>query len=620
VALKPRQDPARRTSQREWPRLLALPALLVVAFSLRVYGITWDHGYLFHPDERQIVFVTARLGAPWPPDWHLLLSPDSPLNPGFFSYGSLPMYLLRALASVAAQVDPAMASPRVFYVIGRLLSALADTGTLWITWALGKKLFGLRAAWLAASLLALAVLHIQLAHYYAVDTLLTLGVMLVLWLLVRLVEKPSLGRLVGVALVTGLASAVKLSALALLAPVCMAWIVSCWLPRPEKGNALPPDHRLAVAIRGLVIAGWVTALTFVALQPYTLIDWPTFWRDALTESMMVRGRIDMPYTRQFAYTRPYLYQLQQLVKWSLGPALGAVGVLGAIWQLVRIARPWKAGNLQALAESIGMAWLLIYFGIVGSFYAKFLRYMLPVTPLLCLWGGAMLARASLHKSSWVRVLARAGTVVTLLSTALYAVAFVQIYGSPHPWEQSTEWICNTLPPDSVLMIEHWDQPLPMLQGAGAHDCWEQFEIVTFPAYDPDTAEKRDALVAALQRTEYIVLASNRLYGSILPLSERYPLTSTYYRRLFAEELGFELVHVDQVYPHLGPVRLVNDTLGEVNLPRPALLQQEGYRPHDLLWQDADESYSVYDHPMPLVFRRTRSLDAQTLTRLLTEAP
>ena len=69
-----------------------------------------------------------------------------------------------------------------------------------------------------------------------------------------------------------------------------------------------------------------------------------------------------------------------------------------------------------------------------------------------------------------------------------------------------------------------------------------------------------------------------------------------------------------------PVRLVNDTLGEVNLPRPALLQQEGYRPHDLLWQDADESYSVYDHPMPLVFRRTRSLDAQTLTRLLTEAP
>ncbi|NLX44273.1 MAG: hypothetical protein GXY79_12435, partial [Chloroflexi bacterium] len=178
MALKPRQDPARRTSQREWPRLLALPALLVVAFSLRVYGITWDHGYLFHPDERQIVFVTARLGAPWPPDWHLLLSPDSPLNPGFFSYGSLPMYLLRALASVAAQVDPAMASPRVFYVIGRLLSALADTGTLWITWALGKKLFGLRAAWLAASLLALAVLHIQLAHYYAVDTLLTLGVML----------------------------------------------------------------------------------------------------------------------------------------------------------------------------------------------------------------------------------------------------------------------------------------------------------------------------------------------------------------------------------------------------------------------------------------------------------
>ena len=34
--------------------------------------------------------------------------------------------------------------------------------------------------------------------------------------------------------------------------------------------------------------------------------------------------------------------------------------------------------------------LLVYFGLTGAFHTKFLRYMLPVTPLLCLWGAALL--------------------------------------------------------------------------------------------------------------------------------------------------------------------------------------------------------------------------------------
>jgi hypothetical protein len=68
---------------------LLLLAILGGALYLRLYDLDWDRGYLFHPDERQIIIVVDGLSFPWPPDWRLLLSPKSPWNPGFFAYGSL---------------------------------------------------------------------------------------------------------------------------------------------------------------------------------------------------------------------------------------------------------------------------------------------------------------------------------------------------------------------------------------------------------------------------------------------------------------------------------------------------------------------------------------------------
>jgi len=116
--------------------------------------------------------------------------------------------------------------------------------------------------------------------------------------------------------------------------------------------------------------------------------------------------------------------------------------------------------------------------------------------------------------------------------------------------------------------------------------------------------------------DYVVISSNRLYGSIGRMPERYPITSQYYRRLFAEELGFQLVYFSQVYPQLGPVRLVHDTLSPAGLEEPALLATQGHGQADLRLGLADESYSVYDHPMPLLFERVSDHSVAELARLL----
>src|SRR5579885_2480461 len=78
---------------------MAVGALLLVALLLRLYQVDWDQGHLYHPDERYILMTTAGLSLSWPPNWSLLLSPQSTLYPHGFAYGSFPFYLLRLLAA-----------------------------------------------------------------------------------------------------------------------------------------------------------------------------------------------------------------------------------------------------------------------------------------------------------------------------------------------------------------------------------------------------------------------------------------------------------------------------------------------------------------------------------------
>jgi hypothetical protein len=82
--------------------------------------------------------------------------------------------------------------------------------------------------------------------------------------------------------------------------------------------------------------------------------------------------------------------------------------------------------------------------------------------------------------------------------------------------------------------------------------------------------------------------------------------------LFAEELGYELVHYVAVYPRLLDVNLVNDTFSDPDLPKPDLLARREAGRCSVNLGRADESFTVYDHPKPLVFENTGHLSRKAL--------
>jgi hypothetical protein len=207
----------------------------------------------------------------------------------------------------------------------------------------------------------------------------------------------------------------------------------------------------------------------------------------------------------------------------------------------------------------------------------------------------------------------AGAAVIAIFTIAYSLAFVGIYAREHPWLVISKWIYQNVPAQSHLAVEHWDDtlPTPMQFGEQTRNL-NDYQVQTLPMYDVDDEKKLQLLLDALTTSEYIILATQRLSGSIPRLPSRYPISTRYYRALFDGSLGFQPATHALNAPALNGVVVFSDPFSPVGLKPP--FTSDAFV---LNWGFQDESLSVYDHPLPLVFRKARGLSREELSRTLT---
>ena len=627
-----------------------LAVILVVALALRLYGIGWDEGYGHspHPDERNVISLIEGIDYPSPGDLGALLDAErSPWNPGRFAYGSFPLYLFKIAHSII---------PDDVYdvrTIGRGLSALADVCVVFLTYLLGARLYGRRQGLLAAALLSLAVIHIQLSHFLTFDIMLGLTTIAALYFMHRVAVGGRMRDSVIAGVIVGLGLATKVSMAPMYLALAMAHLIYV-VPvlGAAEGNGNEASRRIGVAFTGLLAAGCASLATFIIVQPYAIIDASRFVADITEQSEMVRRIRDYPYTRQYIDTAAYLYHVRQMAAFGLGWPLGVVAWAGLLYASLRGMRFYHgliylvvgwlipmglllistdivfiaAASMIAFAalvatlgvrsrESRGtvllLTWVIPYLLVTGAFQVKFTRYLIPVTPLLVLFGAQMLFHlwewAGGYRR-WLRHVVAAGMIALVALTGLYALAYTGVYQVLHTAVRSSEWIKRNAPEDSVILMEHWEEGLPDLG---------RYEVPRLPVYENDTPHKLDGMAAELARADYVLFYSNRLYGTITRLPERYPITSAYYLQLFGGELGYRLANVETSYPNIAGVTLVDDTYGRPGLPTPE--GQEKPPGLNINLGYADESFSAYDHPKGLVFENVERFDADTIRDRILDA-
>lgn len=252
--------------------MLATVALVLVALGLRAWGAAWSLPYVDHPDEPAVMNVILRIV-------------QGRLDPDFFFYPTLMLYLQAlvvksqlwwGLSSGLYTAPLALPQTTDFYtsypgifVWARLFTAVCGTATVAVVATWGRRIFGTRAALLAAALLAISPWALQHAHYVTVDVPTTLFATLALFGACQVLARGTWRDYVLAGGLLGFAAATKYQSgfvvVSLVLAHCLRW----------RGATLWQSGRL-------IAAGLVSLVIFLLCSPYIVLNFAAFWRDVST--------------------------------------------------------------------------------------------------------------------------------------------------------------------------------------------------------------------------------------------------------------------------------------------------------------------------------------------------
>ena len=591
---------------------LFLGVVILAGLGLRTWNVNFDGGLNAHPDERSTTCNYApTIG--WPSSFNEFRDPQrSRLNPLWdrhndrhhrpYTYGHFPLYLGiltgELLSDLAKPVGFLPLPDRTITLMersntpchgvafaGRLMMALLDTLSIFLLFLLGRRLYGAAAGLLAATLYAFTAQAVQLSHFFAMDPSSTTFVVLSVYGGVLMVQDRSWRGVFWAGIGAGLAISAKFSAMPILAvPIVAALIVMRATANSDRVQGRKRSAGLFFS--SILIFLLLAFAAFLITSPYAILDWQNFINATLVQQgRIMRGAVDIHFTRRFRDSTPYLHFIQQQVVWGMGWPLGSTALAGSAWALAR------AAFLKARrGELIVWAWVLPYFGITGAFLAKFNRYMSPVLPFVLLFAAGLAVwlwklGAKRHLPLAARLPAALLVLVAVGGGLFWSLAYVNgIYAREYTWIPASRWVHANVPAGSVILWERIDDTLPTsLPGEPGIDINSLgLRNLYWSSLEEDTQEKLEDLRYKLNEADYVIFSSNRNYQAVDELPERYPMTIRYYDLMFGGQLGFALTAEFASYPRL------------LGLAFPD--------------QKADISWTEYDHPLVSIYAKQRDFD------------
>lgn len=355
---------------RYQPEGWILLLVVLVAFSLRVWGIGFGLPYDYHPDEHQYVSEAV----------HFLTEGD--LNPHRFNNPTLYKYVLfieYTMSYVLGKVIGAFQDcldfealwandPTQFFLSGRLTTAGLSTVTIILVYMIGKRAYGRRQGLIAALLLSFTFLHARDSHYAVNDVPLAFMACMALLYCIRLMRSRSWWAYLGVGIAGGLATSIKHTGVFLILPLFLAHVLS--------HHAGPPTSLAKIVDRRVVIALLVFAVAYVLGTPYSLLDHETFTRDVV--KMYERG-VHGYKGIQIDGASGWVYYVKSL-NWGMGYALLGLSLSGVLYAIYR----------HQEEDMVLVSYPLVLYLTMSRQLMFFSRFIIPAIPMLTVFAGRLL--------------------------------------------------------------------------------------------------------------------------------------------------------------------------------------------------------------------------------------
>ena len=576
--------------------------VVLLGSSLRLYGLNWDDSHHLHPDERFIVLTAVTIH--WPKNVSEYLDPEitslSPYNTDDYKsyiYGTFPLFLTKAFADILGY-----GTYGKLHLVGRLLSALFDIGSLLLVYCIAINIFSKSTALLSAAFYAIAVLPIQQSHFFTADNFMVFWILLTFLLLVIFLEKESylslwLSGFIGISFALALASKVSAGLFATL--IALTFGIK-FLKSAERCGWLKSMLKLLGYSFVFMLSGYIV---FRLVQPYffatkswiDLTPQADFWSALDFQRKALSGEVMFPPQWQWVNTTPYIFPLNNLLIWGLGLPLGIASIsgLGLFFgsQIKKVTKDKLRGLKQIVFTPgfLAFFWIVVLFTYGGGNFVKPMRYFLPIVPFLIIF-----AAYTFEKTATIdTIISKTGVCLIFTLSFLWALAYVNIYSKETTRVAASKWIYKNIPETSVLANEEWDDFLPLRldddELKKENSKYKQYESFLIDVYNTDNSTKLEEIHKDISRADYIILPSPRASDTIGRLPEHYPIMTNYYNYLNSGELGFEQVSEITNYPNLFGIEIDDSS--------------------------AEEAFWVYDHPRVSIYKKIKDISRNEFSKL-----
>ena len=585
-------------------KILITFGIIVLAFFFRFNNLNWDENFHLHPDERFLTMVGTAMKLPTSINQYFdqKTSLMNPANIGFnfFVYGRFPLILTKYLA-VVYNFD----NYNDFTILGRQLSAFFDILIIFfiiktVELLEKKNRFSPNLKYWAGFFYAIAVLPTQLSHFFAVDTFLNFFMFGSFYFALRYSmkgEKTSPLRDIFLSSVFfGLALSCKITALFIL-PLNLLFLI----------KTIFSQRQSLIKTAGFVFVYFMFGyFTLRLADPYyfqnkNLFDptiSATFIENIKSLKNMTIKSMDnwFPPMVQWLNKNTVIHGLENNIIFGLGipyAILVITGMIKVVLSFPYIRQAQHKLRRESIPILIILFWTLGFFGYQSIQVTPTLRYFIIIYPFLSIFAAIGIEYLINYKFKlkdkhilYPKKYSYIFIFISVCILLLWPIMFSSIYLNKNSRVTASEWIYKNLPSNSLIIGESWDDVLPM---GVINNYGKQFSSDQLPIFDQDTDDKWQKMNDMLMRADYYVLSSNRGWGSVMTVPEKYPKMSQFYAKLLTNQLQYKKIMEFNSFPKLSIFLACASKNFQFSM-------------ND---QWSDEGFTVYDHPQVLIFKNER---------------
>lgn len=484
---------------------LLIAIIILLGISLRFYNLNWGAPFYFHPDERNIAYSVTNLSFP------------NQMNPHFFAYGSLPIYLIYFTGIfwniISGFSNNSLNLTQVPFenaiIISRLYSAFLSIILLFLVYRLGiilkNKTTGILALFLASTSVGL----IQFAHFGTFEIWLSLFSSLLLFSLIKFIKTKKEVYFYISAIILGLLISIKISSFVLfLLPILVLLSIN-------KFNI----HK---NLRHFFLLCFLAFIFYAITSPYTFIDPNAFKSSINYESKVALGTLPVFYTQGFYNTQPVIFQILKVFPFLLNPLLAIIFIPSLFYTLFLTIK-----NKNKSLLILNLFFIILFLSQV-FFFVKWTRYMVSTLPFLYLSIAIFLANINKFKKSIL-------LTITLISLIFSFSYFITVYIQPDSRILANIFASKNISTNAKILSEAYDLGILPFNSSFPN-------ITLFNFYDSENTRQENKLSEILKNSDYIILPSQRILNSRLTSQKQFPKGYNFYNKLLNGKLGFTKIY------------------------------------------------------------------------------